>query len=443
MKKALRILGLGAVTVLGIGGLAACGSDDNGGENKVAENKSITIGMVCIGDPATSTYDSNFKDALEKTKDAFAKDGFTVKTMYKSGVGENDQAQAAAADLAEDCDVVLLDSYGHQFWADKVAKENPKVKFVACTGDLAAQQKLPNLYNAFANIYEARYLAGIAAGMKLNAIGSTAEDHVLGYVAAWPYAEVVSGYTAFYLGAKSVCADVTMKTVVTKSWGDEGRETTGANKLIDAGCKVISQHADTYGAPKACNAKGVPNVSYNVSANGGTLSSTYLCSSRINWQPYFTYVVNQIRNNATIAYDWTGGLKEGSVVVGELGSCAANGTKEAMDDARAKIESGELKVFDCSKFTVTKDDTELKVFDCSKFTVTKDDTHNPYADVDLDAEGHVTGCRANVIPDAKFTADTEVVNNGVYEESTKRSAPYFELQIDGITCIDAGDAYAD
>ena len=417
MKKVLRLLGLGAVSAIGVAGLAACGGDDKA---------DLTIGMVCIGDPATSTYDSNFKEALELTKNAFAKDGFKIKTLYKNGVGEKDDAKAGAKELAEECDVVLLDSYGHQYWADEVAKAYPNVKIVACTGDLAAQQKLPNLYNAFANIYEGRYLAGIAAGMKLNAIGSAAEDHILGYVAAWPYAEVVSGYTAFYLGAKSVCADVTMKTVVTKSWGDEGRETTGANKLADAGCKVISQHADTYGAPKACNAKGIPNVSYNVSANGGQLASTYLCSSRINWQPYFTYVVNQIKNNATIDYDWTGGLKEGSVVVGELGSCAAEGTKAAMDAARAKIENGELKVFDCSKFTVTKDDT-----------------HNKFAAVDLDNDGHVTGCRANVIPDDNYAPDTEVVKNGVYEESKHRSAPYFELQIDGITCIDAGDAYAD
>lgn len=426
MKKALRILGLGAVTALGVAGLAACDDDKDANivDNNIAEKGEITIGMVCIGDPATSTYDSNFKDALEATKAAFAKEDFTVNTMYKNAVGENDQAQAAAADLAEDCDVVLLDSYGHQFWADKVAKENPKVKFVACTGDLAAQQKLPNLYNAFANIYEGRYLAGIAAGMKLNAIGDTAADHVLGYVAAWPYAEVVSGYTAFYLGAKSVCPDATMKYVVTKSWGDESRESTGANKLIDAGCKVISQHADTYGAPRACNAKGVPNVSYNVSANAGNLSTTYLCSSRINWQPYFTYVINQIRNKQTIAYDWTGGLKEGSVVVGELGSCAADGTKAAMDAAEAKIKSGELKVFDCSKFTITA-------------------ANNPYFDGTTDADGHVTSCKANVIPDENYAADTEVVSNGVFEESKHRSAPYFELSIDGITCIDAGDAYND
>ena len=413
MKKVLRILGLGAVSAIGVAGLAACGGDDKA---------DLTIGMVCIGDPATSTYDSNFKNALEDTKAAFEKEGYKIKTLYKSGVGEATDAENAAGELAEECDVVLLDSYGHQFWADKVAKANPNVKIVACTGDLAAQQKLPNLYNAFANIYDGRYLAGIAAGMKLNAIGSTAEDHVLGYVAAWPYAEVVSGYTAFYLGAKSVCADVTMKTVVTKSWGDEGRETTGANKLADAGCKVISQHADTYGAPKACNAKGIPNVSYNVSANGGELASTYLCSSRINWQPYFTYVVNQIKAGATIAYDWTGGLKEGSVVVGDLGSCAASGTKEAMDAAKAKIISGELNVFDCSKFTISA-------------------ANNPYFDGQVDADGHVTSCKANVIPDDNYAPDTEVVSNGVYQESVKRSAPYFELNVDGITCIDAGDAY--
>lgn len=415
MKKVLRIMGLGAVAVLGTAGLAACG-------NK--EEADLTIGMVCIGDPANSTYDANFKDALEATKEEYKKQGYNIKTLYKAAVGEKDEAKAAAEELAEECDVVLLDSYGHQDFGYSVAQNFPNVKFVSCTGDTAAAKKIPNFYNAFANIYEGRYLAGIAAGMKLNTLGDTAADHVLGYVAAWPYAEVISGYTAFYLGAKSVCADVTMKTVVTKSWGDEGRETTGANKLIEAGCKVISQHADTYGAPNACNKKGVPNVSYNVSANGGALKSTYLCSSRINWTPYFNYVVDCVKNSKTIAYDWTGGIKEGSVVVGEVGECGASGTQAAIDAAAEKIKSGELNIFDCSKFTVTKE-------------------NNPFADVTIDDNGHVTACKANVIPDENYAADTDVVENGIYKESAKRSAPYFELNIDGITCIDAGDAYND
>lgn len=415
MKKVLRILGLGAVIALGSTGLAACGE---------SAQTDLTIGMVCIGDPIESTYDANFKNGLEATKEAYKAKGYNIKTLYWVAKGENEDAKAAAEEAALECDVVILDSYGHQFWGTSVAQANPDVKFISCTGDLAASSKIPNFYNAFARIYEGRYLAGIAAGMRLNAIGDKASDHVLGYVAAWPYAEVISGYTAFYLGAKSVCSDVTMKTVVTKSWGDEGRETTGADKLLNAGCKVISQHADTYGAPKACNAKGVANVSYNVAANGGNLADTYLCSSRIEWQPYFSYVVDCIRNDQTIAYDWAGGLKEGAVEVGEVGSIGAPGTQEAIDAAAAKIKAGTLEIFDCSKFTVTKDET-----------------HNPYADVDLDNEGHVTGCRANVIPDANYAADTEVVVNGIYKESDKRSAPYFELNIDGIECIDAGDAY--
>lgn len=414
MKKVLRILGLGAVTVLGTAGLAACG-----GGNDEAD---LTIGMVCIGDPDTSTYDKNFRDALEATKSEYAKQGYNIKTLYKKAVGEKDEAKAAAEELAEECDVVLLDSYGHQDFGYSVAQANPNVKFVSCTGDTAAAKQIPNFYNAFANIYEGRYLAGIAAGMKLNALGSTAADHVLGYVAAWPFAEVISGYTAFYLGAKSVCADVTMKTVVTKSWGDEGRETTGANKLIEAGCKVISQHADTYGAPKACNQAGVPNVSYNVAANGGALASTYLCSSRINWTPYFNYVVDCVKNNKTIAYDWCGGIKEGSVVVGEVGSCAAEGTKAAIEAATNQFKAGTLNVFDCSKFTVSA-------------------ANNPYADWTLDENNHIVTCKANVVPDENFAADTQVVENGIYKESSKRSAPYFDVNIDGITCIDDGAAY--
>ena len=416
MKKVLRILGLSAVAAIGSAGLAACGDD--------GEKADLKIGMVCIGDPDESTYDANFKDALEATKAKYDAEGYKIETQYWVAKGEDADARAAAEEACDSCDIVLLNSYGHQFFGDAVATNNPDVKVVSCTGDTAALKKIPNFYNAFANIYEGRYLAGIAAGMKLNELGSTAADHVLGYVAAWPFAEVISGYTAFYLGAKSVCADVTMKTVVTKSWGDEGRETTGANKLIAAGCKVISQHADTYGAPKACNQAGVPNVSYNVAANGGALASTYLCSSRINWTPYFNYVVECVKNNQTIAYDWCGGIKEGSVVVGDVGSCAASGTQAAIDAAKEQFKAGTLNVFDCSKFTVSA-------------------ANNPYADWTLDENNHIVTCKANVVPDEKFAADTEVVENGVYKESSKRSAPYFDVNIDGITCIDDGADYQD
>jgi len=417
MKKVLRILGLGAVMAIGSAGLAACSGESGNDEG-------ITIGVVCIGDPATSTYDANFKDALEAVKEKYAYENYNVKTMYWKAKGEGEDAKVAAEEAALECDVVILDSYGHQFFGWEVAQNNPTVKFISLTGDTAAAKQIPNFYNAFANIYEGRYLAGIAAGMKLNEY-TDAKDHVLGYVAAWQYAEVISGYTAFYLGAKSVCPDVTMKTVVTKSWGDEGRETTGANKLIEAGCKVISQHADTYGAPNACNAKGIPNVSYNVAANRGNLASTYLTYTRINWEPYFNHVIECCKNVESLEYDWSKGLSEGSVVVDmKCGSCAASNTEFVMQNAADKIKDGTLNVFDCSTFTVTKDET-----------------HNPYADVDLDADGHVTGCRANVIPDDNYAPDTEVVVKGVFKESAKRSAPYFELMIDGITCIDDGAGY--
>ena len=417
MKKVLRILGLSAVAAIGSAGLAAWGDD--------GEKADLKIGMVCIGDPDESTYDANFKDALEATKAKYDAEGYKIETQYWVAKGEDADARAAAEEACDSCDIVLLNSYGHQFFGDAVATNNPDVKVVSCTGDTAALKKIPNFYNAFANIYEGRYLAGIAAGMKLNAIGSAASDHVLGYVAAFPYAEVISGYTAFYLGAKSVCPDVTMKYTVTNSWGDESAEFSGAASLISAGCKVISQHADTYGAPNKCNALNVPNVSYNVSANKGSLASTYLCSSRINWTPYFNYLVEQTKNNATIAYDWAGGIKEGSVVVGDLGSCAASGTKEAIDSAAEKIKNGSLKVFDCSKFTVT---------------VTQPDAQGKggvNVDATVDENGHLTAYKADL--DGDYKGDTNVVTNGVFEESTKRSAPYFNCQIDGITCIDAAN----
>ena len=248
----------------------------------------------------------------------------------------------------------------------------------------------------------------------------TAEEAKMGYVGAFTYAEVVSGYTSFYLGAKSVCPTVTMEVTFTGSWYDETLEKTGAELLIDRGCKLISQHADSFGAPTACQNAGVPNVSYNGSTkNVG--ADTYIISSRIDWAPYYEYAIKAVMDGTAIDADWTGTLATGSVVLEELNTdVAAAGTAEAIEAAKAKLESGELHVFDVSTFTTKADDT-MNTFKVDFLKV--------------DENGHITSYLADVDTDEAYTGDTEVVHDGYFAESEKRSAPYFDLQIDGIELL--------
>ena len=304
------------------------------------------------------------------------------------------------------------------------AKKYPDVQFCHSTGTRAHTEGLANYHNAFASIYEGRYLAGIAAGMKLNemiAAGQfTEKDAKIGYVGAFTYAEVISGYTSFYLGAKSVCPTATMEVTFTGSWYDEALEKEGAQQLIANGCKLISQHADSFGAPTACENAKVPNVSYNGSTKDAG-PNTYIISSRIDWAPYYEYAIKAVMEGKTIDTDWTGTLATGSVVLEEINDAvAAKGTAEAIEAAKAKLEKGELHVFDTSTFTTRADD---------KMNSFKTDT------LKVDGDGHITSYMADVDTDANYTGDTEAIKEGYFAESSARSAPYFDLQIDGITLL--------
>ena len=291
----------------------------------------------------------------------------------------------------------------------QAAKEYPEVQFCHATGTRAHTEGLANYHNAFASIYEGRFLAGVAAGMKLNEMIEkgefTAEEAKMGYVGAYPYAEVKSGYTSFFLGARYICPTVTMEVTFTNSWYDEALEKEGATKLINDGCKLISQHADSMGAPTACEVAGVPDVSYN----GSTVSAcpnTFIISSRINWEPYFEYMVNCVMNGEAIAADWTGTIATGSVELSELNEqAAAAGTAEKIAEVKAALEDGSLKVYDINTFTVNGAKLESYL-------------------ADVDDMGD-------------YVPETEVVTDGYFHESEYRSAPYFDVDIDGITMLGA------
>ena len=406
MKKFLAML-LALVMALS---LVACGEkkDPTGDDTKNPdEGSKVKVGFITLHDE-NSTYDKNFIDAA---KEACANLGLVENEDYfiKTNVGETEQCAEVAADLVDaGCNIIFADSFGHEPYMIQVAKANPDVQFCHSTGTRAHTEGLANYHNAFASIYEGRYLAGIAAGMKLNAMIEAgdikAEEAKMGYVGAFTYAEVVSGYTSFYLGAKSVCPTVTMDVTFTGSWYDETLEKEGAEKLIQGGCKLISQHADSLGAPTACENAGVPNVSYNGSTQAAC-PNTYIISSRINWAPYYEYAIKAVMDGTAIDADWTGTLSTNSVVLTDLNTTvAAEGTAEAIAAATEKLEKGEIHVFDCSTFTV------------------KGET--------------LTSYQADVNADSDNTPDTEVVHDGYFAESEKRSAPYFDLEIDGINRLD-------
>ena len=423
MKKFLAML-LALVMALS---LVACGEkkDPAGDDTKNPdEGSKVKVGFITLHDE-NSTYDKNFIDAA---KEACANLGLVENEDYfiKTNVGETEQCAEVAADLVDaGCNIIFADSFGHEPYMIQVAKENPDVQFCHSTGTRAHTEGLANYHNAFASIYEGRYLAGIAAGMKLNAMIEAgdikAEEAKMGYVGAFTYAEVVSGYTSFYLGAKSVCPTVTMDVTFTGSWYDETLEKEGAEKLIQGGCKLISQHADSLGAPTACENAGVPNVSYNGSTQAAC-PNTYIISSRINWAPYYEYAIKAVMDGTAIDTDWTGTLATNSVVLTDLNTTvAAEGTAEAIAAATEKLEKGEIHVFDCSTFTTKADDT-MNAFKVDYLKV--------------DADGHITSYMADVDTDQAYAGDTEVVHDGYFAESEKRSAPYFDLEIDGITRLD-------
>lgn len=387
--------------------LAACSGSGEKSNDKTESGKmeDVKIGFIFLGDE-NSTYDKNFINAAMAMKENLKLSDEQV--IFKKNVPEGADAYEAAADLADrGCDIVFANSFGHEQYVIQAAQEFPEVEFAHATGTMAHTSGLDNFHNAFASIYEGRYLTGVAAGLKLNEMieeGKIKENEAkLGYVGAYTYAEVISGYSAFYLGAKSICPSVTMDVQFTGTWYDETAEKEAANMLINNGAVLISQHADSMGAPTACEEAGVPNVSYN----GSTIEAapnTYLISSTIHWQPYFEYLVKQVSNGEKIASDWSFGISEGSVGVNEMNpAIAPKGGQEKLNEIKEKLLNKEIFVFDTKNFTV--DGKTLESY---------------MADVDTDPE---------------YKPDTEVIKDGIFEESVFRAAPYFDLRIDGIHMI--------
>ncbi len=397
MKKILALL-LAIVMVLGV---TACGEKENSSSGIASSD--IKVGFIFLHDE-NSTYDKNFIDAAKE-----ACENMGVTMVQKTQIPESNACYDAAVELieVEDCDVIFADSFGHESFLMQAAEKYPDVEFCHATGTQAHTSNLKNFHNAFASIYQGRYIAGVVAGLKLNemieAKKITADKAKMGYVGAFTFAEVMSGYSSLYLGAKSVCPSVTMDVKFTGSWYDEQLEKQAAQALIDGGCVLISQHADSMGAPTACENKGIPNVSYNGST-AAACPETFLISSRINWVPYFEYMITCVKEGKAIDTDWTGTLENGAVALTDLGKNVAEGTRAKIDAVKADLIAGKINVFDTANFTVKGE--------------------------------KLTSYKADVDTDPKFEKDTEAIENGVFYESKHRSGPYFDIEIDGINLLD-------
>ncbi|MDF2869426.1 MAG: nucleoside-binding protein [Anaerocolumna sp.] len=360
----------------------------------------IKVGIIYIGDE-NEGYTAAHMTGIDEMIAALGLSADQV--IEKTTIGEDEAAYDAVVDLADQgCNIIFANSFGHETYMMQAAAEYPEVQFCHATGYQAKSSGLPNMHNYFTAVYESRYVSGVVAGLKLNEMIEkgeiTADQAKMGYVGAFPYAEVVSGYTSFYLGAKSVCPSVTMEVQYTNSWADMAAENEVAKSLIANGAKVISQHADTTGAPTACEEAGVPVVGYNVDMTT-VAPNTALTSATINWGPYYTYAVKSIIDGTPIATDWCQGFADGAVGTSPLNEKAiAAGTADKVAEVEAALKDGSLKVFDTSTFTVQNSKIEDLIANNADF--------------------------------AKFSA---YVSDGYFHESEVISAPAFELRIDGIT----------
>ena len=394
MKKFIALL-LALVMVLSF---AACG-----GETTKDEAPKFKAGFIFLHDE-NSTYDLNFMNAAKEACEALG-----VEYMIKTNIDENEECYDAAAELVDaGCTYIFADSFGHEPYMLQAAQEFPDVQFCHATGTQAHTANVANYHNAFASIYEGRFLGGVAAGMKLNemiAAGEfTAEEAKVGYIGAFPYAEVISGMTSFFLGVRYVCPSATMDVTFTNSWYDPTLEKEGAIKLINNGCKLISLHADSMGAPTECQNNGVPFVFYNGSAKDAC-PDTYIIASYINWAPYMKYSMEAAMKGETIAADWIGTLENGGVALKDLNEAvAAEGTAAKLEEVKAALMNGTLKVFDTDTFTVNGQ--------------------------------KLTTYTADVDDMGDYVPETEAIKDGYFHESEYRSAPYFDMFIDGITNLD-------
>ncbi len=318
--------------------------------------KNIKVGFVYIGDSSTP-YTNNFVRSQLELEKAFPQN---IATISKYNIPEENCEPAIRDLISNGCDLIFGTSYGYGDVMKKLAGEFPKVQFCQATCSNANEEPvLQNYHNFMGTIYQGRYISGIVTGMKLKNLieqGRITPDQAkIGYVAAFPFAEVISGYTAFFLGVRSVVKESVMSVSYTNTWGNTTTERKLAERLINEGCVIIAQHSDTTGPAIACetastrDGKLVYHVGYNQTMTD-VAPTTSLISTRINWTPYFISATEAVIKGKKIesmvkadvfGNDAAAGFENGwCEMIGLNKLIAADGTKEEID---AKIKQFKTK----------------------------------------------------------------------------------------------------
>lgn len=349
MSKFKKIVALVMALVL-VFALAACGGNTDttpsGDGTSTGEKQpmpaiakdDIKVGVLHIGDPADGAGYSYAHDSgiVEMQKAIGLRDDQIIR---KNNVADdNDTAiETALNELIEaGCNIIFATSWGYMEKVSEAATAHPEIIFSHCSGYMSNDT---NFNNYFGQIYQARYLAGIVAGLKT-------KSNKIGYVAAQDNnnPEVTGGIDAFALGVKSVNPDAKVYVKVTNTWFDLQREKAAAVALLDEGCDVITQHQDTTQPMVAAQERGAYGIGYN-SDMAKQVPDAVLTSVVWHWGVYYTAAVQAAIDGTWTADNYFKGMNEKLLGLTELTSLCAEGTQEKVDEATQKILSGELKVF--------------------------------------------------------------------------------------------------
>ncbi|GHU84959.1 BMP family ABC transporter substrate-binding protein [Spirochaetia bacterium] len=324
MKKILVF-----VLMIGMAMIALAGCSKKAGAAAGKPNKdNIKVGFVYIG----SINDEGYTQAHDKGR--LAVEALGVKTAYVENVPENADCEKAIRDLIDQgCNVIYTNSFGFMDWTIKVAADFPNVYFGHCSG----YKRADNVSTYFGKIYQARYLAGIAAGYKTKV-------NKIGYVAAFPIPEVIRGIDAFTLGVQSVNPAATVEVIWTNTWYDPAVEKQGAIELLNKGVDVIAQHQDTTAPQIAAQEKGAAAIGYNV-ATPDAAPKAYLTAPLFHWEVFYTDDVQHVRDGTWQSRAYWEGFSNGTVTLDALTGNNDPRTAEAVAAAEAQIKAGTFDPF--------------------------------------------------------------------------------------------------
>ena len=404
-----KIISIISVVLIVLISLTSCGKT---AEQKAAEEtkKNIKVGIVLTGDEK-DVYSNLHLTGFNAMKESagLKDDRIIIKKSIKA-----EDCYKTAAELADSgCTVVFAAGDGIEDYIVQAATEKTGVQFCYADGKQAFTSGISNYYNYSVKTFEARYLSGVATGMKLNDMienGEISESQTkLGYIGSTAGSASRSDYTAFYLGAKSVCKSVTMEVQYSGLNNSANLERIAANALMANGCIMIAQQGYLNGAAETCEKNGKYFIGCD-SAATDKAPNFAIASTTIDWTATYTYAVNTLISGQKLPSDWSKGSADDSIGITEINKVAFSAENKAtavtnkVNEIKTSLKDGKIKVFDNTKWTVNKE----------KVTTTVSDELN-----------------------SMFSGKEYISKDGYFTECETSSYPQFNFVIDGITELNA------